>query len=70
MTTRNDYDAFGEVMTTNLGGNPSANSIGYTEQRLDNETALMALGNGERYYSPQFARFIQQDSFAGLPNVP
>jgi len=25
----------------------------------------MALGNGERYYSPAYARFIQQDSFKG-----
>jgi RHS repeat-associated protein len=43
----------------------SNNSIGYTSQRLDSETGLMALGNGERYYSPTLARFIQQDSFIG-----
>ena len=30
----------------------------------------MALGNGERYYSPAYARFIQQDSFAGNPMNP
>lgn len=70
LTSRNEYDAFGEVLTTNLNNSPSANSIGYTGQRLDNETNLMALGNGERYYAPNYARFIQQDSFAGLPNVP
>jgi Bacterial toxin 47 len=30
----------------------------------------MALGNGERYYSPTLARFIQQDSFTGSLNTP
>lgn len=30
----------------------------------------MALGNGERYYSPNYARFIQQDSFAGVSQAP
>ena len=66
LTTRNEYDAFGELATT--GG--TLNSIGYTGQRLDNETGLMALGNGERYYSPSYARFIQQDSFVGIIEVP
>ena len=66
LTSRNEYNAFGEV---SINGN-TANSIGYTGQRLDNETGLMALGNGERYYSPSYARFIQQDSYAGMPNVP
>jgi RHS repeat-associated protein len=66
LTSRSDYDAFG----LQTGGSGSSNSIGYTGQRLDNETGLMALGNGERYYSPSYARFIQQDSFAGLPNMP
>lgn len=61
-TNRYDYDSWGKV-SNQVGG--SANSIGYTGQRLDNETGLMALGNGERYYSPTLARFIQQDSFTG-----
>jgi RHS repeat-associated protein len=65
LTSRSDYDAFG-LQT----GNGSSNSIGYTGQRLDSETGLMALGNGERYYSPSYARFIQQDSFAGSLNSP
>jgi RHS repeat-associated protein len=69
LTNRNEYNAFGEQFT-NANNVPTANSIGYTGQRLDNETGLMALGNGERYYSPQYARFIQQDSFAGMPEVP
>ena len=30
----------------------------------------MALGNGERYYSPTLARFIQQDSFTGFNERP
>jgi RHS repeat-associated protein len=65
LTSRSDYDAFG-LQT----GNASSNSIGYTGQRLDNETGLMALGNGERYYSPTYARFIQQDSFSGNGSMP
>jgi RHS repeat-associated protein len=64
--TRTEYDVFG----LQTGGNGSSNSIGYTGQRLDNETGLMALGNGERYYSPSYARFIQQDSFSGSMNTP
>ena len=66
LTARNDYDAFGLQSSSSS----TANSIGYTGQRLDNETGLMALGNGERYYSPSYARFIQQDSFAGMPQMP
>ena len=66
LTTKSEYDAFG-LQSAN---STTANSIGYTGQRLDNETGLMALGNGERYYSPNYARFIQQDSFVGLPEVP
>jgi RHS repeat-associated protein len=46
------------------------NSINYTGQRLDYETGLMPLGNGERYYSSGLGRFIQQDSFTGITNVP
>jgi RHS repeat-associated protein len=65
--TRNEYNAFGELFPS---GNGSNNSIGYTGQRLDNETGLMALGNGERYYSPQYARFIQQDSVVGNAMTP
>jgi RHS repeat-associated protein len=65
LTSRSDYDAFG-LQT----GNASSNSIGYTGQRLDNETGLMALGNGERYYSPTYARFIQQDSVSGNSAMP
>jgi RHS repeat-associated protein len=64
--TSSEYDAFG----LQSGGNGSSNSIGYTGQRLDNETGLMALGNGERYYSPNYARFIQQDSFSGVLDMP
>jgi RHS repeat-associated protein len=66
LTSRSDYDAFG----LQTGGSGSSNSIGYTGQRLDNETGLMALGNGERYYSPSYARFIQQDSFSGNGSMP
>ena len=66
LTARNEYDAFGLQSSSNQ----SANSIGYTGQRLDNETGLMALGNGERYYSPSYARFIQQDSVVGNSMMP
>jgi RHS repeat-associated protein len=66
LTSRNEYNAFGELSTS---GN-TTNSIGYTGQRLDNETGLMALGNGERYYSPAYARFIQQDSVVGNSAMP
>ena len=67
LVNRNDYDAFGEIISTS--GN-SQNAIGYTGQRLDAESGLMALGNGERYYNPSYGRFIQQDSFAGMPDLP
>lgn len=66
LTSRNEYNAFGEVATNGS----SNNSIGYTGQRLDNETGLMALGNSERYYSPNYARFIQQDSWLGNSSMP
>lgn len=68
MTTRNEYNAWGEQL--NLTQGSTSNSIGYTGQRLDNETGLMALGNGERYYSSSYARFIQQDSVSGKPMNP
>jgi RHS repeat-associated protein len=61
-----DYDSWGKVSTAQS----SANQIGYTGQRLDSKTGLMALGNGERYYSPTLARFIQQDSLTGSLNTP
>lgn len=60
-TARYEYGAWGEVMA----GGGSANQFGYTGQRLDSESGLMALGNGERYYAPTLGRFIQQDSFEG-----
>ena len=66
LTARNDYDAFGLQSSSSQ----TANSIGYTGQRLDSETGLMALGNGERYYSPSYARFIQQDSVSGSSMMP
>ena len=64
--TRNQYNAFGELSSIPN----TANSIGYIGQRLDAETGLMALGNGERYYSPSYARFIQQDSVVGYSPMP
>lgn len=67
LTNRSEYDAFGQIIGST---GATANKIGYTGQRLDSETGLMALGNGERYYSPAYARFIQQDSFSGTPNIP
>ncbi len=66
LTSRSEYDAFGLQSSSSQ----TANSIGYTGQRLDNETGLMALGNGERYYSPVYARFIQQDSWLGDNAMP
>ena len=63
---KNEYDAFGLQSSSEQ----TANSIGYTGQRLDKETGLMALGNGERYYSPDYARFIQQDRVAGITQIP
>ena len=66
-TSTSEYDSFGKV---NNQTGASANTIGYTGQRLDTETGLMALGNGERYYSPQLARFTQQDSFTGMTTMP
>ncbi|HWS90118.1 MAG TPA: Ig-like domain-containing protein [Pyrinomonadaceae bacterium] len=64
---RNEYGAWGELLA---GAGASANAFGYTGQRLDAETGLMPLGNGERYYSPGLGRFVQQDSFPGLTEMP
>jgi RHS repeat-associated protein len=66
LATRNEYDAWGEKI---LAG-ASYNRIGYTGQYRDEETGLMALGNGERYYASSFGRFIQEDSFAGMLGLP
>ena len=59
---RNEYGAWGELLGS---AGASANAFGYTGQRLDAETGLMPLGDGERYYSPQLGRFTQQDSWGG-----
>ena len=67
MTGRNEYGSFGEIIS-NSGA--TYNAIGYTGQRLDAESGLMALGNGERYYSPELGRFIQQDSLTGSLSMP
>jgi RHS repeat-associated protein len=37
---------------------------------VDNESGLMPLGNGERYYAPNMGSFIQQDSLAGGVDEP
>jgi RHS repeat-associated protein len=63
VATRYEYDPWGQVIG---GGGGSVNQFLYTGQRADAETGLMALGNGERYYSPGLGRFIQQDSFTGM----
>ncbi|HKU76413.1 MAG TPA: Ig-like domain-containing protein [Pyrinomonadaceae bacterium] len=63
LTARYEYDAWGQYLASS---GASYNSIGYTGQRFDNETGLMPLGNGERYYSPFTGNFIQQDSFTGM----
>jgi RHS repeat-associated protein len=51
-------------------GGASLNSIGYTGQRVDSESGLMPLGNGERYYAANLGSFIQQDSFSGATTIP
>lgn len=61
-----EYSAWGE----NIAAGASLNRIGYTGQRKDEETGLMALGSGERYYSSSLGQFIQQDSFAGFLSQP
>jgi RHS repeat-associated protein len=66
-TASYEYGAWGDV-TSSSG--TSTNNIGYTGQRLDGESGLMALGNGERYYSAGLGRFVQQDSWTGQPNMP
>ena len=65
--TRYEYDAWGEVIASE---GASLNTVLYTGQRLDAETGLMALGNGERYYSPDLGQFTQQDSLTGSPLMP
>lgn len=66
VAARYEYGAWGEL----VAGGGSSNQFGYTGQRLDAETALMTLGNGERYYSPGLGRFIQQDSWTGKASMP
>ncbi|MGH9821762.1 MAG: RHS repeat-associated core domain-containing protein, partial [Blastocatellia bacterium] len=61
-----EYDAWGTVISAPT----SLNTFGYTGQKLDSETGLMALGNGERYYSPGLGRFQQEDSFGGSLEIP
>jgi RHS repeat-associated protein len=63
VSARYEYDAWGQIIGAS---GTSSNQIGYTGQRLDGETGLMPLGNGERYYSPGLGSFIQQDSFTGM----
>jgi RHS repeat-associated protein len=65
-SSRYEYSAWGE----SIAAGASLNRIGYTGQRRDEETGLMALGNGERYYASLFGQFIQQDSFAGFHSQP
>jgi RHS repeat-associated protein len=67
LTATYEYDAWGNYFNT---AGVSNNSIGYTGQRVDGETGLMPLGNGERYYSPSVGSFIQQDSFTGMTMMP
>ncbi|MEW6207471.1 MAG: hypothetical protein AB1631_03835 [Acidobacteriota bacterium] len=57
---RYEYDAWG------VSYNPSAslNRVGYTGQRLDAETGLMALGNGERYCQ----QACKTDPLTGMKN--
>lgn len=62
VTARYDYDAWGGIVNA-VGG--SGNQLGFSGQRLDAETGLMPLGNGERYYSTSLGRFTQEDSYAG-----
>jgi RHS repeat-associated protein len=67
LTASYEYDAWGNYLSA---GGGSYNLIGYTGQRVDSETGLMPLGNGERYYSPGSGRFIQQDSMTGRLDIP
>lgn len=64
VAARYEYGAWGEV----IASGQSVNNFGYTGQRLDGETGLMALGNGERYYASGLGQFIQQDSWTGMPS--
>jgi RHS repeat-associated protein len=66
VAARYEYNPWGEIVS---GGATSVNQFAYTGQRLDGETGLMPLGNGERYYSPGLGRFIQQDSWTGLATM-
>jgi len=66
LSARYEYSGWGEPITSGA----SLNRIGYTGQRRDEETGLMGLGNGERYYSGSLGQFIQQDSFTGMLGLP
>ncbi|MDX6694606.1 MAG: hypothetical protein QOF02_2209 [Blastocatellia bacterium] len=67
LTASYEYDAWGAAMGSS---GSSVNAIGYTGQRVDSESGLMPLGNGERYYAPNMGNFIQQDSLAGGVDEP
>ncbi|MBI4748210.1 MAG: Hint domain-containing protein [Acidobacteria bacterium] len=64
--TRTEYDPWGVI----LSGARDGSTISYTGQWRDDQTGLMPLGNGERYYDPLLGRFIQEDSFAGMYTLP
>ena len=64
--TRTEYDPWGVI----LSGARDGSTISYTGQWRDDQTGLMPLGNGERYYDPLLGRFIQEDSFAGMDTLP
>ena len=67
LTASYEYDAWGSIVRSSGG---SSNQLGYTGQRLDGETGLMPLGNGERYYNAGLGRFTQQDSLKGSTDDP
>jgi RHS repeat-associated protein len=64
--TRYEYDTWGSL----IAGGQSANTFGYTGQKLDSESGLQALGDGERYYSSGLGQFQQQDSSGGSLEDP
>jgi RHS repeat-associated protein len=66
VAARYEYTSWGAQTSSGA----SSNQLGYTGQRLDVETGLMAMGNGERYYSPLLGRFTQQDSWTGALAEP
>ena len=64
----NEFYAFGETDTIDLGDSDNNNNYKYTGKELDLETGLYYYG--ARYYNPEIGRFVQADTLKGEVSNP